>query len=128
MPTCLVLPAIWQMWSMWSTRWLSVQDSLVCVSGVQFSMMNLENTTEPMTASRLINFLICASVRWRLPGRKCLQLLCEAMTGPWKTSSASSSVWSQRCEVSRMMLCLSNSCRSLIPSGVRGPSEPVPVA
>ncbi len=89
-----------------------MQDSFVCVSGVQFSMINLEKTTDPMTASLSINFLIWASVRWRLPGRKCLQLLCDAMTGPWKISRACSSDWSQRCEVSRMMLFLSNSCRS----------------
>ena len=30
--------------------------------------------------------------------------------------------------MSRMMLCLSNSCRSLMPSFVSGPSDAVPVA
>ena len=73
-----------------------MHDSFVCVSGVQLCMMNLEKTTEPMTASRSMSCLIWLSVRCRFPGRKFLQLLCDAMMWPWKTSSACSRDWSQR--------------------------------
>ncbi len=81
-----------------------------------------------MTAFLLMSFLICWSVRCLFPGRNFLALLCDAMMGPWKMSRAWSNDWSQRCDVSRMMLCFSNCFRSWMPSGVMGPSLPVPVA